>query len=139
MNGNRIIVHAVIIYNKKVLVTKRSNEEDVYPCYWDIPGGLVDIGELPRDAVIREIKEEVNLDVIPTDIIHEDSNYDKNKDMIFIRLVYICKLKSKFTDIKLDKKEHSEYKLISDINDLGDELSVPFLKELLPNIKNTNK
>lgn len=59
MNGNRIIVHILISVNNKYLVIKRSKEEKNSPEYQDIPGGLVEYGELPKDAVIRETKEEV--------------------------------------------------------------------------------
>lgn len=130
MNGNRIIVHTLIKIDDKYLVTKRSKEETTFPEYWDIPGGLADYGELPKDAVIRETKEEVNLKIIPTKVIHEDSNYDKEKDMIFIRLVYLCILDDNINNIKLQEAEHSEYRLINSLNNLEGELISPFLKEL---------
>ena len=130
MNGNRIIVHTLIKIDNKYLVTKRSKEETTYPEYWDIPGGLVEYGELPKDAVIRETKEEVNLNIIPTKVIHEDSNLDKEKDLIFIRLVYLCNLNDDISNIKLQEDEHSEYKLINNIDELQDELISPFLIEL---------
>ena len=130
MNGNRIIVHTLIKIDDKYLVTKRSKEETTFPEYWDIPGGLADYGELPKDAVIRETKEEVNLKITPTKVIHEDSNYDKEKDMIFIRLVYLCILEDNINNIKLQENEHSEYRLINSLNDLEGELISPFLKEL---------
>lgn len=79
---------------------------------------------------MRETKEEVNLNIIPTQVIHEDSNYDKDKDMIFIRLVYLCNLNDDFNNILLDEEEHSEYKLITNLNDLNNELISPFLIEL---------
>ena len=130
MNGNRIIVHTLIKIDNKYLVTKRSKEETTYPEYWDIPGGLVEYGELPKDAVIRETKEEVNLNIIPTKVIHEDSNLDEEKNLIFIRLVYLCDLKDDISNIKLQEDEHSEYKLINNIDELQDELISPFLIEL---------
>ena len=130
MNGNRIIVHTLIKIDNKYLVTKRSKEETTYPEYWDIPGGLVEYGELPKDAVIRETKEEVNLNIIPTKVIHEDSNLDEEKNLIFIRLVYLCNLNDDISNIKLQEDEHSEYKLINSLNDLKDELISPFLIEL---------
>ena len=134
MNGNRIIVHTLIIQEGKYLVTKRSANESTYPNYWDIPGGLVDIGEMPRKALIRETKEEVNLNIIPTKVIHEDSNYDSVKDMIFIRLVYLSELKNSLDDIILDKEEHSEYKLIENISELNEELVSPFLIDVFKNL-----
>ena len=118
MNGNRIIVHTLIKIDDKYLVTKRSKSETTFPEYWDIPGGLVEYGELPKNAVIRETKEEINLNIIPTKVIHEDSNLDEKKDMIFIRLVYLCKLVDDIKNIKLDYEEHSEYRLIKSLDDL---------------------
>lgn len=135
MNGNRIIVHALIKSNKGYLLTKRSKLELTYPEYWDIPGGLVHYGELPRQALIRETLEEVGLNIIPTKIIHEDSNYDKEKDMIFIRLVYLCELKSGIDDIVLQEEEHTEYKIIRSLNELqGDKIS-PFLYDVFNNVE----
>lgn len=128
MNGNRIIVHTLIKVNDKYLVTKRSENESTYPKYWDIPGGLVEYGELPKDAVIRETKEEVNLKIIPTKVIHEDSNYDKEKNMIFVRLVYLCILEDNINNIKLQVEKHSEYRLIDSLDDLKGELISPFLE-----------
>ena len=125
MNGNRIIVHTLISVNKK-----RSKEEKTFPEYWDIPGGLVEYGELPKDAVIRETKEEVGLNIFPTKIIHEDSNYDKEKDMIFIRLVYLCETHDDINNITLQKEEYSEYKLIESLDDLKGKLIAPFLEDL---------
>lgn len=134
MNGNRIIVHALINAKNGYLVTKRSKEETTFPEYWDIPGGLAETGELPREAVIRETKEGVGLDIMPISVIHEDSNLDKSKNLIFIRLVYSCELKSKIDDIILQEEEHSEYKFISTLEDLKNEKISPFLVEVFNNL-----
>lgn len=133
MKGNRIIVHTLINVNDKYLVIKRSKEESTYPEYWDIPGGLVELGELPKEAVIRETKEEVGLNIIPTRVIHEDSNLDKEKDLIFIRLVYLCELNDDIKNIKLQEEEHSEYRLINSLDELKGEKISPFLIDLFNN------
>lgn len=130
---NKIIVHAIIKHKNKYLVIKRSKNENVYKEYWDIPGGLANQGETPREALIREVKEEVNLKIKPVKIIHEDSNLDKEKNMIFIRLVYLTNVEDDFNNIKLDLLEHTEYKLITNIKELKEEKIVPFLKEILTN------
>lgn len=90
---------------------------------------------MPRNALIRETLEEVGLNIIPTKIIHEDSNYDKEKDMIFIRLVYLCNLKSSVNDILLQEEEHTNYKVIKSLTELGDDKIVPFLYEVFENLK----
>lgn len=59
----------VVTFNdeKKVLLVKRGNEPS--QGLWSIPGGLVQLGERVRDAGVREVKEECNLDVEPEDVI----------------------------------------------------------------------
>ena len=93
---------------------------------------MAEYGELPREAVIRETKEEVGLDIIPTSVIHEDSNLDKSKNLIFIRLVYLCELKLRIDDIVL-QEEHSEYRFINSLEDLKNEKISPFLIEVFNN------
>lgn len=134
MNGNKIIVHTLIKNEEGYLVTKRSKEETTFPEYWDIPGGLAEYGELPREALIRETKEEIGLNIIPTKVIHEDSNFDMTKNLVFIRLVYLCELKSKIEDIILKEDEHSEYKFINSLNELENEKISPFLIEVFSNL-----
>lgn len=134
MNGNKIIVHTLIKSKNGYLVTKRSKKETTFPEYWDIPGGLAEYGELPKEAIIRETKEEIGLDIIPTRVIHEDSNLDKSKNLIFIRLVYLCELKSRIDDIILQKEEHSEYRFVNSLADLKNEKISPFLIEVFNNL-----
>jgi 8-oxo-dGTP diphosphatase len=60
----------IIINSKKILLTKRG-----YPPYknkWAIPGGKIEKGELPSQTVIREVKEEINVD---TDILRFFGKY----------------------------------------------------------------
>ncbi len=71
---------------------------------------------------------------MPTSVIHEDSNLDKSKNLIFIRLVYLCELKSKIDDIILQEEEHSEYRFISTLEDLKNEKISPFFVEVFNNL-----
>lgn len=52
-------VGALILSNGKILLEKRLNEPGRGK--WSIPGGLVELGESPEDAVIREVREETGL------------------------------------------------------------------------------
>jgi len=54
-------VGAIIIRDGKILLEKRKH--DPGKGKWSIPGGLVELGEGIEQAVIREVKEETNLDV----------------------------------------------------------------------------
>lgn len=81
---------------------------------------MVENGELPSLAAIRETKEEVNLDIKIGPILHEDRNYDKQKGTVFTRIVYQAELLNNENekDILLQEDEHSEYKLVSNINEI---------------------
>jgi mutator protein MutT len=52
-------VGAIIIRKGSILLEKRANEPGRGK--WSVPGGLVELGESPEDAVIREVKEETCL------------------------------------------------------------------------------
>ncbi len=50
----------VIFFNEagEILIVKPS-----YKDHWSVPGGVIDKDESPRDAALREVKEEVGLDL----------------------------------------------------------------------------
>lgn len=52
---------ALILNDGKLLLVKRG----AHPGFgkWSVPGGLVELGEKVQDAMVREVKEEVGLDV----------------------------------------------------------------------------
>lgn len=54
-------VGAVVICDDRLLLAKRGSDPDKNQ--WTIPGGLVNLGETVAEAVVREVKEESNLDV----------------------------------------------------------------------------
>ncbi len=58
-----------LIFNEQdeVLLARRSVEPRKGD--WDVPGGFVDWGEEPMDAVVRELKEEAGVDFTPTGLV----------------------------------------------------------------------
>ena len=137
---HRLIVHGLMKTDEKFLLIKRTEIEkgkpNVYPGYWDIPGGMVEEGELPVDALIRESKEEVNLDIKVGKIIHEDSNYDSEKNIVFTRLVYLCNIiNNSIINIKLQEDEHSEYRLITSLDEMKEEKIVDYVEDVIKNLE----
>jgi 8-oxo-dGTP diphosphatase len=55
------VVAAVIEKNGKVLVCQRTRHQTM-PLKWEFPGGKIEEGEQPRDALRRELEEELGID-----------------------------------------------------------------------------
>lgn len=62
---NRTIVSAVLVSRDKQILLGKVREGGVYPDCWHIPGGGMEAGETREAALIRELQEEVGLDVSP--------------------------------------------------------------------------
>ena len=130
----KLIAHALIEKNGKYLLIKRNKIKrglpNMYPEYWDIPGGSVEEDELPREGAVRETMEEVNQKIQLSSILHEDSCYDDTKGIVFTRLVYKAKL-LEYREVKLDLEEHTAFRWIRALPDMKDEKIVPYLKDIL--------
>ena len=61
-----IPVKAWIEHDGKVLLIQELDESDER---WVLPGGRIEIGEMPQEAMVREIKEELNLRATVGDIL----------------------------------------------------------------------
>src|SRR5580765_6170846 len=53
-----------LINNNRVLVILRDDKPGIdFPGMWDLPGGAREDGELPIEVAVREVREEVGLDL----------------------------------------------------------------------------
>lgn len=55
------VVAALILRDSKILVCQRRRD-DSHPLQWEFPGGKVEPGEIPEDALIRELREELGIE-----------------------------------------------------------------------------
>ncbi len=102
------------IQNKQgeLLIIQESNQEDENTNVgkWDVPGGRLESGEKPLEALLREVKEEVGLDIIigePFGI--RDWFYEYSGTNQVIAIYFICQAINE--DIFLSK-EHDNYKWV---------------------------
>lgn len=64
----RMAVYAVVRRGGDVLLT-RISARGAHPGAWTLPGGGLDHGEAPRDAVVREVREECGIEVVVGDLL----------------------------------------------------------------------
>ena len=101
-----IEVSAAVIYRgDEVLVTARGYGE--YKGYYEFPGGKLEKGESPENCLIREIKEEMNAEII-IDKFLTTITYDYDKFRLVMH-VFMCKLK----DDKYELLEHLDAKYVN--------------------------
>ena len=124
-----IQVSCAIIVNSigKVLVTQRSALMPL-PLKWEFPGGKIEDNETAEECLIREIKEELNIEIEITGSLSPNDHQYPDK---LIRLIpFICRHK----DVEIVLKEHADYKWL-DVKDLLDldwaEADVPIVKRYL--------
>ena len=72
----------------RILITQRKAEQ-VLGGYWEFPGGKLEPNESPADAVVRELREEVGIEVAPVDTL---DTVDHQYEHAHVRLIpFICK------------------------------------------------
>lgn len=57
-----LVAAAIIIEGGKILITQRQ-EDAPYGLFWEFPGGKIEDGEDPREALKRELREELGVEV----------------------------------------------------------------------------
>jgi 8-oxo-dGTP diphosphatase len=89
-------VGAIIVEGDRILVVRRTNPP--LQGEWSIPGGLVEVGETTREAVVREVREETALAVEPTELIEVFERILPDKELRvqyhFVLIDYLCCVKS---------------------------------------------
>ena len=124
------VVAAIIINNNRVFATQRGYGE--FKDGWEFPGGKIELGETPQEALVREIKEELDTEIEVKDYL-ETVEYDYPEFHLSMDC-FFCEIKSG----ELVLKEHEAAKwLTAETLDSVDWL--PADKGLIEEIRNRIK
>ena len=86
-------VGAVIIENARVLLVKRAHPP--LEAQWSIPGGVLEVGEMVREAAIREVREETGLIVEAGDLLGVYDRVLRNADQRvqyhYVLIDFLCR------------------------------------------------
>ena len=134
-----LVAAAVIFDGEKILITRRPGDK-VHAGLWEFPGGKVDPGEAPEEALCREIREELDVEIRVVGVF-EVAYYRYDWGPVLI-LAYSCQLLT--TDLRdigvaehrwvhpRDLKDFSilpaDQPIITRLNSLPDHLFVIFQK-----------
>ena len=101
------VAAALLFDNGKIFATKRGDSPYKYVAHkYEFPGGKIEEGERGEDAVKRELKEELDLDVSVGGLY--TSHTFEYPDFIITLFVYECEKNSDFI-----LKEHESYAWIA--------------------------
>ena len=120
------VVAAIIKKDNKVFITQRGHGE--FKGKWEFPGGKVEDGETPEEAVVREIKEELK-SIVKVERLYDEIN-DKHGDKVFNVKFFICSLVSG----ELELTEHLASKWVEPV-EINDADFMPADKTVLDNLK----
>jgi len=102
------VVAAIIIHEGKILCVQRGPAKYDYISHkWEFPGGKVETGETKMGALVREIKEELLMDV--TVEVFFTTVQHTYPDFQLTMHSYLCSCESN----ELTLTEHSDYKWLS--------------------------
>ncbi len=87
----KIVVSIALINSEnKILLSKRPEKKHMSG-FWEFPGGKVEDGETPKKALIREVKEELNIDINNKCIAPLSFSEFDYKNFQLLLLLYVCR------------------------------------------------
>lgn len=127
MMQERITTSGIWVKNKKIFIAKRDSEGAVGGL-WEFPGGKRRHDESPQEALVREYKEELDLDIVVGEKIFEHDFV--NNDTLYHLYVYLISVPNEHA---LPKIFHTDFKWVS-IEELSSYDMVPSDKACIPTI-----
>lgn len=85
------VTGAVIVRDGRILAAQRGEGKNMAG-YWEFPGGKIEAGETPQEALARELQEELRCDAVVGDFI-TTTEYEYDFGIVVLS-TYYCSLES---------------------------------------------
>ncbi len=121
------VVAALIVKDEKILVCQRTKHQTM-PLKWEFPGGKIEEGEQPRDALRRELDEELGIDATVGDEVARIRHEYKSGNSVELRFFAVYEFRGElenriFRDMRwVDRTElpsfdflEADLQLVSDV------------------------
>ena len=123
------VVAGLILQNNKLLICQRPNFKD-HPLKWEFPGGKIKNDETNEEALIREINEELSINIINyQELISYNFNYKDLNKKVFIYFYLVNNFSGKGLNIFhkelkwIEIKDIREYDFLEGDHNIIDHIS----------------
>lgn len=124
----------IVDSNNRLLLQLRNKEPE--KGYWSIPGGKVELFERMEDAVVREIKEETDVEIEIIDLLGICNHIVESEHAHWMSPSFLCKIKQGVPKI-MEPTKHIDLKWF-EIDNLPENITVT-TKVALENYKKYKK
>ncbi len=105
---------AFVVKENKLLMIQKSGDDPDQAGKWEVPGGRMKFGEDVDEHIIREVKEEVNVDIIPSKPFYawqwQLRRKDSNNEYYNMQIVALARLAtSKNIETSTSGQEDDDY------------------------------
>ena len=87
----KIVVAIALVNDDNEILLSRRPQNKHLSGFWEFPGGKVEDGETPKKALIREVKEELNIDINNKCIAPLSFSEFDYEEFHLLLLLYICR------------------------------------------------
>ena len=91
VNKTDVVALALLDSDERVLICKRPQKKPMGG-YWEFPGGKIENDETPESAIIREVKEELSIDINKSCIAPLTFSTYRDYSVNLLILLYVCRV-----------------------------------------------